>query len=424
MKHKPRPKGSIIAALDVGSSKVACFIARVNDDRGSFDVLGAGHQASSGIKNGAIVDLAAAESAIRQAVHAAENMAANAMRGYHLREIVMNVPGIHAKSHRFTADIEVMGNEVTEQDVRRALARAQGQALAGAVDHELVHTIPAGYTIDGHGGITNPEGMFGQNLAVDIHLVSGDSGALRNFATCTERSHLDIDALCVSSYAAGLSSLVDDEMDLGCTVIDMGGGVTSFAVFQSGNMVYADALGVGGQHVTSDIARGLTTTNADAERLKNLYGSAMAASSDENELIDVPQIGEDRHIHPHHVPRSLLVGIIQPRMEEILELVRARLKDSGVGQAAGRRVVLTGGTSQISGLRDLAQLVLDKQVRLGRPVRVPGLADAVNGPAFATTAGLLVYACQRSDELPAEIMAQAQPGNLVERVRYWMKEYW
>jgi len=422
MKHKPKPKGSVIAALDIGSSKIACFIARVIDDRGGFEILGVGHQASAGLKNGTIVDLAAAEAAIRQTVHAAENMAANAMRGYPLREVIINVPGIHARSHRFDVDIQVMGHEVTDNDVRRALAKAQGYALQS--EHELVHTVPTGFRLDGHDGIREPRGMFGHNLSVDIHLVTGDMGALRNLATGIERSHLDIGALCLSSYAAGLASLVEDEMDLGCTVIDMGGGVTSFAVFQGGSMIYADAIPVGGQHVTSDIARGLTTTIADAERLKTLYGSAMAASTDENELIDVPQVGEDRHTHPNHVPRSLLVGIIQPRLEEIMELVRARLNDTGLGTAVGRRVVLTGGASQIPGLRDLGQLVLDKQVRLGRPIRVTGLAEAVNGPAFATTAGLLTYVSERMDEMPAEIMAQAEPGTLWQRVRYWMKENW
>lgn len=189
-------------------------------------------------------------------------------------------------------------------------------------------------------------------------------------------------------------------------------------------MIYADSIPVGGQHVTSDVARGLTTTMAAAERLKTLYGSAMASSTDESELIDVPQIGEDPDVAPNHVPRSLLVGIIQPRLEEIFELVRARLDDSGLGSAIGRRVVLTGGASQLPGLRDLGQHVLDKQVRLGRPLRVGALPEAVSGPAFATTAGLLTFISEHADEMPAAIMAQAEPGNLFDRVRLWLRENW
>ena len=163
----------------------------------------------------------------------------------------------------------------------------------------------------------------------------------------------------------------------------------------------------------------------DAERLKALYGSAMASNMDETELIDVPRLGEDRDVHePNHVPRSLLVGIMQPRIEEIFEMVRAKLSDSGLGNAIGRRVVLTGGSSQIQGLKDLAGHVLDKQVRLGKPIRLTGLPDAAAGPAFATTAGLLTYISERSDEMPAQIMAQVEPGSLWERVRYWLKENW
>ncbi len=421
-KHKHKPKGSLLAALDIGTSKVACFIGRVADDGGDFEILGVGHQASQGVKNGTIVDLDAAEAAIRRTVHAAEHMAADVMKGYPLREVVVNLPGVHAMSKAQDAAVQISGHEVTEKDVRRALVKAQ-ESMMG-IDQELIHTIPVGFAIDGHGGVREPRGMFGQSMGVDIHLVTGDVSALRNMATCVERSHLDISAFCVSAYAAGLASLVEDEMDLGCTIIDMGGGVTSFAVFHGGAMIYCDAIPIGGKHVTGDIAQGLTTSIADAERLKVLYGSAMASGMDDNELIDVPRLGEEKLTEPNHVPRSLLVGIIQPRIEEIFELIRARLNDSGLGQALGRRVVLTGGASQVPGLRDLGQHVLDKQVRLGRPIRLSGLPDAVGGPGFATTAGLLTYVSERMDEMPGEIMIHAPTGSLWERTKLWLRENW
>lgn len=422
MKNKSKQKGSVLAALDIGSSKIACFIARIIDDEGNFEVLGIGHQASAGISKGAVTDLSAAEAAIRQTVHAAENMAAEVMKGYPLREVIINVPGIHVKSHGFTIDVDIHGHAVTGNDIRRALAKAQDQAATG--DFELVHTIPAGFSIDGHGGIRDPRGMVGQHMGVGIHLVTADGAALRNMATCIERSHLDITSMCHDAYAAGLAALVEDEMDLGCTVIDMGGGVTSIAVFQGGAMIYCDAIPVGGMHVTNDIARGLTTSVADAERLKTLYGSATASTTDESELIDVPQIGEQDDLQPNHVPRAVMIGIIQQRLEEILEITRDKLRTSGLGPAMGRRVVLTGGASQLPGMRDLAQHILDKQVRLGRPIRVNGLAEAVNGPAFATTAGLLSYISERADEMPAEIMAGVEPNGLWERVRFWLRENW
>ncbi len=422
MKQKHRPKGSLLAALDIGSSKIACFIGRILDDRGTFEVLGVGHHVSKGIKYGTIVDLDQAESAIRQTVHSAENMAADIMKGYPLREIIVNLPGTHSVSHAHAIDIQVSGHDITDNDVRRALSRAQEQVVSN--EYELIHTIPTSFRIDGREGIRDPRGLHGQSMNVDIHMIAGELSAMRNIGTCIGRSHLDVTAMCASSYAAGLATLVEDEMDLGATVIDMGGGVTSFAVFQNGNVIYTDSVTIGGHHVTSDIAKELTTSLADAERLKALYGSAMASGTDESELIDVPRLGERDNHEPNHVPRSILVGIIQPRMEEIFEMIRSKLSDSGLGHNLGRRVVLTGGASQIPGIRELVGHVMDKQVRLGRPIRMGGLPDAVSGPAFATTAGLLTYLSERSDEMPAEIMAQVEPGSLWERVKYWVHENW
>jgi cell division protein FtsA len=434
---KFQPKGSIVAALDIGSSKIACFIAKITDDYGGFDVIGIGHQASQGVKSGTIIDLDAAELSIRQAVHAAENMAADVTKGFPLREVVINVPAVHTGSHLMRVDIQVLGEAITDNDIKRALAKAQDQAVQQSLtgqgltagytpsyDVELIHTIPTAYRIDGRDGIREPRGLFGQMLEVDVHLVTGQTGALRNMASCIESSHLDITALCSSPYAAGLASLVDDEMDLGCTVIDMGGGTTSIAVFQGRELIYTDALPIGGQHVTSDIAKGLTTSVTAAERLKTLYGSAIATMTDDKDLLDVPPLGEDDHTTPNHVPRSYLVGIIQPRLEETLELVRERLVETGVHAISGRRVVLTGGASQIPGLRELAQMVLNKQVRLGRPNRLSGLPDAVSGPAFASTAGLLHYVSERSHEMPADIIGSVEAGSVWQRVKLWLKENW
>ncbi len=423
MSHKTiRPKGSLLAALDIGSSKTSCFIGRIVDDEATFEIIGVGHRMSKGMKNGSIVDLDAAENVIRQTVHAAENMAAEVMRGYPLREIVVNVSGMHARSFGHSVQVDIGGHEVTDNDVKRALAKAQEKEEKDNL--ELLHTIPTFFRIDGQDGIRDPRGMHADKMQVDINLVTGDAVALRNVARCVERSHLEISALCVGAYGSGLSSLVDDEVDLGCTLIDIGAGVTSFAVFHSGYMIYCDSIPLGGQNITNDIAQGLTTSKEHAERLKILYGSAIASQTDEGEMIDVPKLGEEGSGKPNHVPRSFLIGIMQPRVEEIFEMVRAKLNDSGLNNVVGRRVVLTGGSSQIAGIRDLAGHVLDKQVRLGKPIRLTGLPDAVSGPSFATVAGLLNYAAEHVDEMPAEIMAQAQPDSLVERAKLWLRENW
>ena len=359
---------------------------------------------------------------IRKTVYAAENMAADVLKGYPLRDVIVSVPGVHARSLGHSVTIDVGGHDVTDNDVRRALGRAQERE---AGEHlEMIHIIPTFYRIDGQDGIHDPRGMFAEQMQVDINLVTGDAVALRNMAGCIERSHLEVSALCADAYASGLSSLVDDEIDLGCTVIDIGGGVTSLAVFHSGYMIYCDALPLGGKNITNDIAKGLTTSIAHAERLKVLYGAAMASDTDESEMIEVPRLGEDERGAPNHIPRSFLIGIIQPRVEEIFEMVRARLVDSGLDRIIGRRVVLTGGASQLTGICDLAGHVLDKQVRPGRPVRLTGVPDAVSGPAFSTVAGLLTYAAQHTDEMPAEIMAALRPDSLVDRAKLWIRENW
>ncbi len=412
--------GSLLAALDVGSSKTSCFIGRY--EKGAFDIVGVGTRPSEGVKNGKIIDLDAAESVIRQTVHAAEKMAADTMHGYPLRDVVVNVSGAHAEAHGHSISLDIGGHDVTDNDVRRALAEAQSREVSE--NTELIHTIPTFYRIDGQDGIRDPRGMHAEQLQVDINLVTSDAVALRNMASCIERSHLDISSLCIGAYASGLSSLVDDEIDLGCTVIDIGGGVTSFAVFHSGYMIYCDSIPLGGKHITNDIAQGLSTTFEHAERLKILYGSALAGQGDEGELIDVPKLGEEEGSAHNHVPRSYLVGIMQPRIEEIFEMVRGKMNDTGLNKVIGRRMVLTGGSSQIAGIKDLANHVLDKQIRLGRPIRFSGVPDAVSGPAYSTVAGLLIYAAEHRHEMPAEIMAQLRPDSVFERAKLWLKENW
>jgi cell division protein FtsA len=414
-RHRP------IAALDVGCSKVCCFIARF-DGNGLPHVIGIGQQASRGIKGGAVVDMAAVEMTILNAVHAAEQMA-----GHTVDRAIVSLSGGHPASSSVGIEVAINGHEIGDADLRRAFAYgqdAQGESAWAGNGRQLIHSIPTGYNIDGHRGIRDPRGMYGDQLGVDIHIVTAASSAVRNLTTCVQRCHLDVAGFVVAPYAAGLSALVEDEKDLGVTVIDMGGGTTTIAVFYEGNVIYTDVVPVGGMHVTSDIARGLSTPLAHAERMKTLFGHAMPVSADEREMIDVPQVGEDEPSQTRQVPRSLLVGIVQPRLEETFELVRSHLEASGFAKIAGRRVVLTGGASQLAGLPDLAALILDKQVRIGRPVHIRGLAEATAGPAYATGAGLLVYASLAEAAQPMRAQPQdGEPGGLAGRFGQWFREH-
>ncbi len=410
-----KARNGIIAALDIGSSKVCCFIARIEGGN-QLRVVGIGHQQSSGIKGGNIVDMEAAEHALSSAVNAAEQMC-----GERVEEIVVGVGGGYPASHTFGVEVAIGGHEVADKDIRRVLS--QVHLPAETSDRELIHTMPIGYSIDGRAGVRDPRGMYGERLGVDVHLVTAASGAMRNLGICVKRAHLEIADRCVTSFAAGLASLVQDEMDLGVTLIDMGGGTTSIAVFYDGNLIYTDSIPVGGNHVTHDIARGLSTPVADAERMKILYGRSVSKPNDEYEIIDVPLIGEQEHTEPNHVPRSILVGIIRPRIEETFELVRGRLEASGVDKLTGRRIVLTGGASQLDGIAESAAQILNKQVRNGRPVRVTGLAEATGGPAFSACAGLLTYALRaQSSGTAASVPGAESEASRFGRLGSWLRE--
>jgi cell division protein FtsA len=418
-KSQAKVRNSLIAALDVGTTKICCFIARV-DDEGNLRVVGIGHHSADGVRAGSIVDMEAAEMSILTAVQTAEQMA-----GEQIREVIVNLSGGQPESHTLNFEVSIAGHEVGDADVRKVLAHGRNQSES--VERELIHCVPVGYTIDGSRGIRDPRGMYGEKLGINMHLITAASGAVRTLVTCIQRCHLDVAALVVSPYAAALSALVEDEMNLGATVIDMGGGTTSIAVFYDGKLVHADCVPIGGSHVTSDIARGLSTPIAHAERMKTLYGSAVPAPSDAHDMIDVPLVGEEDRAQANHVPRSLLVNNIQPRLEETLEHIRARLEASGCDKIAGRRVVLTGGASQLQGVQELAAGVLDKQVRRGRPLRIGGLAEATGGPAFATCAGLLTYAVSKHTEAPSALAPRLradgdEPAGMFGRFGVWLRE--
>ncbi len=431
--NKPRKRqGDVFAALDVGSSKIACFIARA-DAEGPPRVIGIGHQLSEGMRHGSIANMDALQQAISAAVTTAEQMANET-----IERVTVNIVGSQLLSQTVDLELPLNGREVTDGDLNRVIT--QGQALAYEENNgqalELIHTLPVSYAIDNQKGIRDPIGMTGSNLHTQLHLVSATFGPARTLAASIARCHLEVEKLVAAPYASGLACLVEDEMDLGSLVIDMGAGTTSLGVFFDGSAVYCDGIPVGGAHVTNDIARGLTTSLAHAERLKTLYGNAIPSSMDEREIIDVPLVGEEAPENANHLPKSHLIRIIQPRLEEIFEMVKARMDKSGFVEAAGRRVVLTGGASQLPGVRELAARILDKQVRLGRPLRVArptsssgknirtsltGLADATSGPAFSTTAGLLAVAMQPELAASGSMSDFAVNTSMFGKVGTWMR---
>ncbi|MEQ8388570.1 MAG: cell division protein FtsA [Alphaproteobacteria bacterium] len=408
-------RNDTIAALDIGTTKTCCLVARTGPD-GMPRVRGIGHQMSRGLKAGAIIDMDAVEASILQAVHAAEQMA-----GETVHSVLVNLSCGRPGSRRLDVEVALNGHEIGDADLRRVFE--EGQIHVDLEEREVIHSIPVGFRVDDASGIRDPRGMFGDNLGVEMHVITATSGPVRNLVTCVERSHLDIERVVLSAYASGLACLVEDEMDLGATVIDMGGGTTSLGVFVNGKVVYTDVVPVGGHHVTSDIARGLCTSVADAERIKTLYGSTSTLPGDDKARIDVPPVGEPQTGEPNYVSKSLLHRIIRPRIEETFEMVRAALEASGLDRLAGRRVILTGGACQLQGVRELAALILDKQVRIGRPARIAGLAESMSGPAFSTAAGLLLYANAAENEgFGMEQERSGDPEGFLRRLSLWLKE--
>ncbi|MFZ2102034.1 MAG: cell division protein FtsA, partial [Oricola sp.] len=277
-------------------------------------------------------------------------------------------------------------------------------------------------------GIVDPRGMIGHELTLNMHVLTADSAPLRNIELCVNRAHLSVEAMVATPYASGLAALVDDELDLGCACVDMGGGTTSVAIFADRAFIHADSIPVGGHHVTMDIARGFSCRLEDAERLKVMQGSALATPADERDVIQIPAIGDEDNGQATQVPRSLLNRIIAARVEETLEMLRDRINKSGYSSVVGKRVVLTGGAAQLTGLPELARRILGRNVRIGRPLGVAGLPAAAKSPAFAAAAGLMIYPQVADNDQssmkfgsPFRIAGTGTDGPLG-RVTQWLKD--
>ena len=378
-----------IAALDVGTSKVACLIGEhMADGNGTGEgaaaklrISGSGHQLSEGLVAGQVVDMRAAEDAIRSAVDAAERMA-----GMEVRNVVIGIAANQLVSQMAEAEVPLNGHAVTQEHMALALRHAYEDFWSE--DYEILHAIPIGYGIDNSHGIIDPRGMHGDVLQVTMHMMAAPAGPVRNLLTCIEQCHLQCEKLVATPFASGLSTLMQDEIDLGVLHIDMGGGTTSASVFYEGEVMFSTVVPVGGRHITTDIARGLNVSMTSAERIKTLYGSALATHGGEREQFEVPVLGGDHQM----LPRTELTKIIRPRLEETFELVNDALTRSGLGHLAGRRVVLTGGGAQLNGAPEVAHTILEKQARIATPMRLSGLPEAAAGPSFAACAGLLTYA--------------------------------
>jgi cell division protein FtsA len=427
IKPLPARRPMIVSVLDVGSSKITCLIARLTpfdkkEGRSGrthgVDIIGYGLQRARGIKSGVVIDLDQAEQSIRNCVDAAERMAEMT-----IDSVIVNISAGRIQSETFSASIELDGHPVDEADIARVL----GAASRHAVDDRrtIIHSMPIGFSMDAEHGIHDPRQMLGSELGVDIHLVTADNAPVRNLELVINRCHLDVEAMVATPFSTGLSCLVEDETSLGVVCLDMGGGTTTLSVFLEGECIFVDALAIGGQHITMDIARGLSTRLEDAERLKTMEGAAMSCARDDRDIIKVPHVYGDQADNSQMVPRSSLTRIIRPRVEEILELVRDRLKSAGFAELAAKRLVLTGGGSQLTGLSEVAHRIVSRNIRIGHPLNIDGLPARMANPAFCCVSGLLIFPqLLRIEQRKASRVSflQTGTGGYFSRMSQWIKE--
>lgn len=417
-------KTSLVAVLDIGSTKLCCVIARLvprpegkalKGRTHSVEVVGFGYGKSSGIKSGVITDLDKAEQAVRTVVGMAERAA-----GVTVESVVVNVTAGRLGSETFSATVNLGGQEVERADIQRVLRAVNDRSVRP--ERSIIHALPIGYALDGQKGVKDPRGMVGERLSVDVSVVSAETLAMRNIELVLHRCHLQIEALVATPYASGLSTLVDDEAQLGVCAIDMGGATTTAAVFAEGQLVYTDAIAIGGHHLTLDIARQLSISVADAERLKTVYGSVLPGQADERDLIPIVPVGATPDEAPGQIPRSHITRIVRPRIEEILTAVRDRMQATGMMDFCGRRFVLTGGGSELTGLPEVARRVLSRNVRNGRPMGISGLPELARGAGFATVSGMLIYpqVCGQEFSEPRSHRLTGTDGYLA-RVGTWLK---
>ena len=422
----------LIAILDVGTSKVACLVLRFDGperSRGedgvgslagqsSFRVIGAATTRSRGVRFGEVDAMQETERAIRTAVQAAQKMA-----GVRVDHVIACLSGARPRSYGLAGDVNVNGEVVSGEDIGRVLAACDMPDLGEG--REVLHAQPINFNLDHRTGMSDPRGHAGTVLSTDMHLLSVDAAAMQNLFQCIRRCDLELAGIASSAYVSGISSLVEDEQELGAACIDMGGGSTGVSIFMKKHMIYADSVRMGGDHVTQDISMGLQVPHAIAERIKTFYGGVVATGMDDREQIEIGGDTGDWERDRRTVSRAELIGIMRPRVEEILEEARARLDAAGFEYLPSQQIVLTGGASQIPGLDGLASRILGQQVRLGRPLRVQGLPQAATGPAFAAAVGLTLFAAHPQDEWwDFEVPTESYPSRSLKRAVKWFKDNW
>jgi cell division protein FtsA len=408
-------KGDIIVGLDIGTTKICAVVGEVTGRE--VNIIGIGTYPSIGLRKGVVVNIESTVDSIKKAVEEAELMA-----GCEISSVYAGIAGGHITGFNSRGIVAIKGPEITQQDVDRVIDAAR--AVAIPMDREVIHVLSHEYIVDDQPGIQNPIGMAGVRLEAKIHIVTGAVTSAHNIVKCANRAGLDVCDIVLESLASGEAVLTEEEKQLGTALIDLGGGTTDLAVFSEKNIKHTFVLALGGNNLTNDIAIGLRAPLNEVEGIKKKYGTCLPSNLQADEMIEVPGMGGRK---PRKLPRQILSEILEPRMEEMFTLLNREIYRAGMENMIASGVVLTGGTSLLDGVTEVAESIFGLPTRLGRPQHITGLVDVVNNPMYATGVGLVLYGArnQRAKNQAAKKF-RIRDSNIFNRVmtrmRKWFKE--
>jgi len=408
---KKGKRENIIVGLDIGTTKICAIVAEVSE--GGVDIVGIGTHPSKGLRKGVVINIDATVESIRKAVEEAELMA-----GAQIASVYCGIAGSHIRGFNSHGIVAVKNREVSESDVKRVIDAAR--AVAIPMDREIIHVLPQEFIVDEQDGIMEPLGMSGVRLEAKVHIVTGAATSAQNIIRCCNRTGLEVNDIVLDQLAASEAVLIPDEKELGVALVDIGGGTTDLVVFSQGAVRQTAIFGLGGNHLTNDIAVGLRTPLVDSEKIKTKYGCALTSMVKKEETIEVPSVGGRR---ARALSRQILAEIIEPRMEEIFNLVHREILKSGYENLIPSGVVLTGGTASLEGLPELVEQIFNLPVRRGYPSGVGGLMDVVNNPMFATGVGLVLYGKRHRTDARFKSSDRNFVGKAAQRMKRWFSEF-
>ncbi len=402
--------GEILVGLDIGTTKICAIVGELTDE--GIDIIGIGSHPSKGLRKGVVVNIETTVNSIQRAIDEAE-----AMAGTEITHVYTGIAGGHVKSFGGRGVVALKDREVREADVARVIEQAKTVNIP--VDREVIHVLPQEFIVDDQGGIREPLGMTGARLEAKVHIVTGAVASAQNIIKCANRAGLNVSDIVLQPLASSEAVLTEEEKELGVCLVDIGGGTTDIAIFQNGAIVHTAVIALGGHNLTNDIAVGLRTPIDHAERLKQKHGCSLTSMVDKADMIEVPSVGgRDSRV----MGRQILSEILEPRVEEIFQLVHHEVERNGFSELLTSGVVITGGSTLLPGMTELAEEILGVPVRRGVPRGIGGLVDVVKSPVYATGVGLVVYGARHQDRSMFRIREENVFKKVKRRMGEWLQE--